>query len=180
MNGNLYAVSEEGEVVVVRASDSEDLKIVLELIDMIEQASKGTQPKVEVVYLDHGDANYIATTLNSIFARVTIGQNGNYVPAQARTFQNNALTQLTGASPTQNVYALALPRFNAILLAAPEGRFDDVITQMRDRVNDVRQAAVAGAEAVEAAQPLIEEDMAEVRSAWSLIQDRIETQCPAE
>ena len=72
--------------------------------------------------------------------------------------------------------SVALDQFQAV----SEGRFDDVITQMRDRVNDVRQAAVAGAEAVEAARPLIEEDLAEVRSAWSLIQDRIETQCPAE
>ena len=72
--------------------------------------------------------------------------------------------------------SVALDQFQAV----SEGRFDDVITQMRDRVNDVRQAAVAGAEAVEAARPLIEEDLAEVRSAWSLIRDRIETQCPAE
>ena len=71
--------------------------------------------------------------------------------------------------------SVALDQFQAV----SEGRFDDVITQMRDRVNDVRQAAVAGAEAVEAARPLIEEDLAEVRSAWSLIRDRIETQCRA-
>ncbi|KAB7743027.1 hypothetical protein GA707_15400 [Nostocoides sp. F2B08] len=72
--------------------------------------------------------------------------------------------------------SVALDQFQAV----SEGRFDDAITRMRDRVNDMRQTAVAGAEAVEAARPLIEADLAEVRSAWSAIQDRIETQCPAE
>jgi len=72
--------------------------------------------------------------------------------------------------------SVALDQFQAV----SEGRFDDAIDRMRERVNDVRQTAVAGAEAVEAARPLIEEDLAEVRSAWSVIQDRIETQCPAE
>lgn len=72
--------------------------------------------------------------------------------------------------------SVALDQFQAV----SEGRYDAAIDRMRDRVNDVRQAAVAGAQAVEAARPLIEDDLAEVRSAWSAIQDRIETQCPAE
>ncbi|MBM3980196.1 MAG: hypothetical protein FJ304_07900 [Planctomycetes bacterium] len=130
--GTITAIPVQGlDTVVVRASDSADMQIVLQLIDMLTEASKGTAPKVEVVYLSHGDCNYVATTLNSIFARVTIGQNGNYVPASARTAQQGALTALAGASPTQNVYCLALPRVNGILVAAPEGRFDDVIREMR-------------------------------------------------
>ena len=84
--GYRYGISDQAFYVpaVVRAGDSADLDIVLEIIKLIEEQSKGAQPRVEVVHLDHGDANYIATTLNSIFARVTLGQDGNYVPAQAR------------------------------------------------------------------------------------------------
>jgi type II secretory pathway component GspD/PulD (secretin) len=130
--GTITAIPVQGlDTVVVRATDSADMQIVLQLIEMLTEASKGTAPKVEVVYLSHGDCNYVATTLNSIFARVTIGQNGNYVPASARTAQQGALTALAGASPTQNVYCLALPRVNGILIAAPEGRFDDVVREMR-------------------------------------------------
>lgn len=130
--GTVTAIPVQGlDTVVVRASDLADMQIVLQLIDMLTEASKGTAPKVEVVYLSKGDCNYVATTLNSIFARVTIGQNGNYVPASARTAQQGALTALAGASPTQNVYCLALPRVNGILIAAPEGRFDDVVREMR-------------------------------------------------
>ena len=130
--GTVTAIPVQGlDTVVVRASDLADMQIVLQLIDMLTEASKGTAPKVEVVYLSKGDCNYVATTLNSIFARVIIGQNGNYVPASARTAQQGALTALAGASPTQNVYCLALPRVNGILIAAPEGRFDDVVREMR-------------------------------------------------
>lgn len=139
--GVVSAIPVQGlDVVIVRAEDLADLKIVLDLIDMIAEYSKGTAPRVEVVYLQYGDCNYVATTLNSIFARVTIGQDGNYVPAQARTAQNALATQVAGASPTQNVYALALPRFNAILLAAPEGRFDDVVREMRRLLDDANRA----------------------------------------
>jgi hypothetical protein len=70
---------------------------------------------------------------------------------------------------------VALDQFQAV----SEGRLDDAITRVRDRVNDVRQAAVAGAEAVEAARPLIEEDLTQLRSAWSAMQGFAETQCPA-
>lgn len=69
-----------------------------------------------------------------------------------------------------------LDRFQAV----SEGRVDDALTRLRERVDEVRQAAVAEAEALEAARPLIEEDLAQVESAWLVVQDLVETQCPAE
>ncbi|MGA8046565.1 MAG: hypothetical protein WCA30_09905 [Dermatophilaceae bacterium] len=64
--------------------------------------------------------------------------------------------------------------------AVSEGRLDDALTRLRERVDEVRQAAVAEAEALEAARPLIQEDLAQVESAWLAVQDLVETQCPAE
>jgi hypothetical protein len=75
-----------------------------------------------------------------------------------------------------NEVSVALDQVQAV----SEGRFDDALTRMRDRVNDLRQAAVDSAEGIEETRALIQEDLAEVRSAWSAVQDRIETQCPAE
>src|SRR5439155_9075881 len=94
--GTITAIPIQGlDSVVIRAQDLKDLEIVLEIIKLIEEQSKETQPRVEVIHLEYGDCNYIANTLNSIFARVTIGQNGNYVPAAARQPQVGALTALS-------------------------------------------------------------------------------------
>ncbi len=121
------------DTVIVRAQDVGDMQIVLELIDLLQKQSEGTQPKIDIVYLKHGDCNYIANTLNSIFARVTIGQNGNYTSSAARAAQVGALGAFgaVGGGAPQNVYCLALPRYNAVLIVAPEGRFDDVVREMR-------------------------------------------------
>jgi hypothetical protein len=64
--------------------------------------------------------------------------------------------------------------------AVSEGRLDDALTRLRERVDEVRQAAVAEAEALEAARPMIQEDLAQVESAWLVVQDLVETQCPAQ
>ena len=63
--------------------------------------------------------------------------------------------------------------------AVADGRVDDALTRLRERVDEVRQAAVAEAEALEAARPLIQEDLAQVESAWSVVQDFVERQCPS-
>jgi type II secretory pathway component GspD/PulD (secretin) len=139
--GTVTAIPIQGlDSVVIRASDAKDLEIVLEIIRQLTEAAKGTEPKLEVVYLDQGDCNYIADTLNAIFARVTIGQDGNYVPASARNTQTAAITQLAGASPTQNVYCVALPRVNGVLIAAPAARMEDIKKELK-KLLDVPSAA---------------------------------------
>src|SRR5262249_33516165 len=50
------------DVGVLRVQDAEDLKIVLELIKAIEDQAKGTQPKLDIVYLENADCNYVADT----------------------------------------------------------------------------------------------------------------------
>src|SRR5262249_28623520 len=61
--GTITAIPIQGlDSVVIRAEDLADLQIVLDIIKLIEQNSEGTQPRVEVIHLTHGDCNYIATT----------------------------------------------------------------------------------------------------------------------
>lgn len=139
--GSVTFVPVQGlDVGVLRVQDAQDLAVVQQLIDMLLESAKGTQPKLEIVYLEQADCNYVADTLNAIFARVTIGQDGNYVPAAARTAQAGALTALAGASPTQNVYCIALPRVNGILLAAPEGRMEYVKAELKRLLDNANRA----------------------------------------
>jgi type II secretory pathway component GspD/PulD (secretin) len=125
-----YPIPDLG-VVVIRAQSQADLDIVLRLIEFLQQEGRATQPKIEVLPLQYADANIIASTFNQIFARVQVGPNSTYISQQSRTTQGAVFTQLTGASPSQNVYLLALPRFNALLVAGPEGRFKDIVTEIK-------------------------------------------------
>lgn len=61
--------------------------------------------------------------------------------------------------------------------AVADGRLDDALTRLRDRVDGVRQQAAAGAESLEAARPQIEEELAGVEAAWSAVQGLAETRC---
>lgn len=138
--GTVTAIPIQGlDTLVLRAGDNADLLIVLELLDILSRQATNTQPKIEVIYLEHGDCNYIADTLNALFTKVQLGQNGGYLPA-TRTgagagggFQGGQPGggQQAGAAGAQNVAALALPRFNAIMLVAPEGRFEDVKKELK-------------------------------------------------
>lgn len=65
--------------------------------------------------------------------------------------------------------------------ALADGRLDDVLTRLRAGVEDVRQAAQeAGAQASEAAQPVIQDGLAQVEAAWVLVQDLAEARCPPD
>jgi type II secretory pathway component GspD/PulD (secretin) len=130
----------EAGVVVLRTTNPRDMEIVLELMEFIRKQAEGTEPELRLVPLKYQDCNSVAGTLNSIFARVQVGQTGNYVPPAARQVSPaNLLTGLAGApSTTQNVYCVAMPRFNALLIAGPKGRFADIIKEVEriDKPND--------------------------------------------
>jgi len=137
----------EAGVVVLRATNSRDMEIVLELMDFIRKQAEGTEPELRLVPLKYQDCNVVAGTLNSIFARVQVGIGSNTVPASARQVNaGNLLTGLAGApSSTQNVYCVAMPRFNALLIAGPKGRFADIIKEVekQDQPNDASVAVKA-------------------------------------
>jgi len=130
----------EAGVVVLRTTNPRDMEIVLELMDFIRKQAEGTEPELRLVPLKHQDCNVVAGTLNSIFARVQVGVGSNTVPAAARQVNTgNILSALGGApSSTQNVYCVAMPRFNALLIAGPKGRFADIIKEVekQDQPND--------------------------------------------
>ena len=120
-------------LLVVRAADERDMQLILEMIARIQGIIKDrAEPVLQMVPLKHADCNIIAGSLNTVFSKVQVGLTGNTVPAAARQVTpGNALSALTGApSSTQNVYVIAMPRTNSLLIAGPKGRFPDILTEV--------------------------------------------------
>ncbi len=85
--------------------------------------------------LEYQDCNVVADFLTTLFSRVIVaGPGGSYLaqPGGQRPggFGGGGFG---GQQQAQNrgVYFLALPRFNAILVAAPESRFGDILREIR-------------------------------------------------
>jgi hypothetical protein len=142
--GTVTAIPIQGlDALVLRTADAKDAQIVLELIEILQRTARDTQPRVEIVPLENGDANTVAEQFNALFNRVQFGQNGGYLPGPraGSTAVGNfggggfggfgGQQQQAGAAGAGPVAALALPRLNAILLVAPEARFEDAKKEMR-------------------------------------------------
>ncbi|QDU23632.1 secretin N-terminal domain-containing protein [Urbifossiella limnaea] len=136
-------------VLVLTARDQRDMELILRLLETIRVGQGNRlEPELRMVSLKHADSNIIAGTLNTVFSKVQVGPGGNIVPSSARqTTPGNALSALTGApSATQNVYVIAMPRTNSLLIAGPKGRFEDIIKEV-DRLDvpnglDVRPKSI--------------------------------------
>ncbi|AWM40676.1 Type II secretion system protein D precursor [Gemmata obscuriglobus] len=133
--GVVTAIPIQGlDALVLRTADAKDLQIVLELIEILQRTARNTQPRVEIVTLENGDCNTVAEQFNALFGRVQLGQNGGYLPGPRVGSTNvgfGGFGQNTGAASAGAVAALALPRLNAVLLVAPEARFEDAKNEMK-------------------------------------------------
>jgi chromosome segregation ATPase len=64
------------------------------------------------------------------------------------------------------------------LQAAADGRLDAAISDVRTAVRELVQAAVdAGKEAVETAQPLLDESLGEVDKRWAALREKADAEC---
>lgn len=124
----VYPLSEIGGV-VIRAADQRDLDLTLEIIKELQKRAAGAEPKLEIVPLKHADPGGITSKLNTVFSRVQVGLGGNVVPQAARN-PANALVPGLSATTVQNVFILPLPRFQSLLVVAPEARFADVLKEI--------------------------------------------------
>jgi general secretion pathway protein D len=100
--------------------------------------------QIRVVPLEHQDATSLATTLSDLYQRVVVGTGSNTraaPPQQVRGQQGQVTTQALLSS----VVLIPLPRFNAIILAAPKARLDEIETQIKelDRPNALISRTVA-------------------------------------
>ncbi|MCS7269548.1 MAG: hypothetical protein NZ703_00555 [Gemmataceae bacterium] len=132
----------ELNAIILRATNATDLQLVLDLIETLREISRDAQPRLEVIPLEYQDCNAVANWLTTLFSRVLIaGPGGTYLAQQPVTGVGGVagLPGLAGVQAQQNrgIYFLALPRFNSILVAAPQARFNDILREIRriDRPN---------------------------------------------
>ncbi|HXD88517.1 MAG TPA: secretin N-terminal domain-containing protein [Urbifossiella sp.] len=116
-------------VAVIRTTNARDMQIVLEILEFVRRQAEGTEPELRLVPLRHQDCTTVAGILNSVFARVQVGQQSNVIPQAVRQQAGNPFAAV-GPSVTQNVYCIAMPRYNALLIAGPKGRFADIIKEV--------------------------------------------------
>jgi type II secretion system protein D len=146
----IQALPELG-VVIIRANNPQDLKAVLDLIDLIEQYSRKAEIEIELIPLKHQDATGIANVLQDLFRRVQFGTNATYlIPGQptARPATPAGGAGVPGAvqqpggvgaipvgqQGNVSVYIYPLERFNALLIAAPKSRIPDIRNEI-DRLD---------------------------------------------
>ena len=103
------------------------------------------------------------------------GQYADLVSAADELQQQDPLTaKVEEVRAATDEFQAELDQFQAV----SEGRLDTAISTLRTNIDAVRQAAVdAGAEALEAARPQLEESVEAVAEAWAVVRAIVETQC---
>jgi general secretion pathway protein D len=145
-------------VIVIRGANPADVQQIVDLIDFIQKLGARSEVAIEVIPLQYADATYVAFTLNQVYGRVNVQVGGTVIaptpagaPAPGRPAPTPTPTPTPGpggTAPTpaptptapvptavipqpSSIVLLALPRFNAVLLAAPRARVEDIITDVK-------------------------------------------------
>jgi type II secretory pathway component GspD/PulD (secretin) len=126
---------------VIIGQNPQDVEAVEQLIKLLQEFAQTSEIQVLLVPLHEADATSVVNLLNQIFSRVVI-QSSGAVRLTAPTITQNQLgflgTQQTTTQVAPSVAFLAVPRLNAIFVAAPRGRMKEVIDQIK--VLDVKPA----------------------------------------
>src|SRR5205085_5344073 len=69
-------------VVILRTQNPEDMKLMQELIKLLQERAKEAEIKIQLVPLEHADATSVSNTLNQLYQRV------NYTPSGTILNQN--------------------------------------------------------------------------------------------
>jgi general secretion pathway protein D len=121
-------------VVILRTQNPEDMKLMLELIKLLQERAKEAEIKIQMVPLEHADATSVANTLNTLYQRVNYSPSGltlNQNAPRPTTTQIGALSVSQSTAAPTSVVLLPLPRFNSILVAVPNARLDDVMKDIK-------------------------------------------------
>ena len=128
-------------VIVISGNNPTDVEEIVRIIDYIQKLGAGSEVRIQLVPLDHADATSVAHTLSQLFQQVIIGPTGNVArPLTGTAGQAQPQQAQPGAPPQQaqpgreqasSVVLLPLPRLNAILMAAPQARVEDVIKEIK-------------------------------------------------
>jgi type II secretion system protein D len=118
-------------IIVVSGNNQADVEATVKIIEMIIKLGAGSEFKFELVPLQVADATSVANTLSQLYQRVLILPTANVQARQAGTgAQPSPFGQPTPAPTTAqgqtSIVLLPVPRLNALLVAAPGARMQDV------------------------------------------------------
>jgi type II secretory pathway component GspD/PulD (secretin) len=120
-------------VIVISGNNPADVDEIIRIIDYIRRLGAGAEVQIQLVPLEHADATSVASILTQLFQRVVVTAAGNVRSTQPTT--TTAQTPFGASTTTQaqaaSVVLLPLPRFNAILMAAPKARVADILDEIK-------------------------------------------------
>ncbi|HEY1860370.1 MAG TPA: secretin N-terminal domain-containing protein, partial [Gemmataceae bacterium] len=116
-------------VVVVSGQTPEDVQAIIDVIKYLQETIvKDAETVIRVYPLKHQDATALANMLAPLLQRVNIGATSNSLPTQ----QQPPFGGFFGQQQQQtSIVMLPVPRFNALLFAAPRARVDDIIDYIK-------------------------------------------------
>jgi type II secretion system protein D len=120
--------------IIISGQNQADVAEIERIIRLIESYGRQAEVKVELIPLQYADATSVAATLTALYQRVTITATStgrSTVGTQTTTTQGQFGQATTSSAAPASVVLLPLPRFNAILLAAPQARMEDVKTEIK-------------------------------------------------
>src|SRR4029077_5886577 len=119
-------------VIVISGNNPADVEEVIRIIEYIQRLGAGSEVQIQLVPLEFADATSVANTLGQMFQQVIVGATGNIRAATgpAATGATTGQTGTTAQTPA-SVVMIPLPRHNAILMAAPRARSEDMIREIK-------------------------------------------------
>jgi type II secretory pathway component GspD/PulD (secretin) len=135
-------------LIVLRGNPA-DVEAAIKIIEFIQKVGAGSEVSIQLVPLKSADATSVANTLSQLFSRVIVGPNSTTQiggqqqrPLQGGIGQGQpqvgglgqqGLGQQTAATTSANssVVLIPLPRLNAILVATPRSRAEDVLREIQ-------------------------------------------------
>ena len=135
-NGVTADVLPELGYIVISTQNPADAAAIEKIIQLIIDTSKGAEVNYKIFYLKYADATSVTATMNQLFSRVNVNSNGTGRIIQG-AIQTNISTPGGNISagqnnPAQNLVLLPLLRFNAIFVAAPQSRMQDIEIKLHD------------------------------------------------
>ncbi len=120
-------------VIVISGNNPGDVEEILKVIAELQKLAKGSQVIVRMFPLEQADATSVANTLLTYFQRLTPTASG-LIPARQPGVTPMVFGQQGAQALPQAAGSLAmipLPRYNTILVAAPEARMKDIEQEIK-------------------------------------------------
>jgi type II secretory pathway component GspD/PulD (secretin) len=122
--------------IIISAQNPADVLATERIIKIIVDGSKGAEVNYKIFHLKYADATSVTATLNQLFSRVNVNSNGTgrIIQGSPQTNINTPGGNISAGQniPAQNLVLLPLLRFNAIFVAAPKSRMDDIEKKLLD------------------------------------------------